>query len=147
MDFKQALDDGQAQARTFNGLFGGMGTAGKGIQQLLLLGLGNAGAIVGNDESHAAIGHDAGRHGHLAVVRRELHGIGEKVDGDLVQRAIVAQQLGQVGGRISRDGDVLFGGARHQHILGVVHAVADIGRLFRNIAAASFDAREIGECH
>ncbi len=68
--------------------------------------LGDADAGIGDRQCHCA-GDLAGTQRDLAAVIRELHGIGQKVEQDLLHRAAVGHQR-QAGANLLIDADVLL---------------------------------------
>ena len=84
-----------------------------------------------------------GAHRHLSFGRREFHGVGDKIEQDLLQRAFVAKQLGAAGGHFGvKDYAAGLSARGHQRqAVGDQHAQIDLG--FVQGHAPGFDLRQI----
>ena len=143
MQVDQVLGDRQAEA---GALFGGFdrvrALAERGQHDRDFL-LGDAGAGVLDAHVLAARGGPADFEPDLAALRRELDGVGQKVEADLPHRALVAPQPRQVGLEHFVDGDAAIAGAQLQQMMAILDHAVERDRFLVELVAAGLDARQI----
>ena len=79
----------------------------------------------------------------MAASRRELDGVGQEVDQDLVQAPLVGHELRQVVGHMHLDLDLFFSRLQQQQVVHFLDGHQNAQRLVVDFAPPGFDARQI----
>ena len=113
----------------------------EGPAQLLDVARRNADAGVANGNRHHAVGGQRGN-GDAAALRRELHGVGQKVDQHLLEGAAVGPQREALR-HLALHADAALEGARRDEPHHLVECCIDLQRLALERHAAGLDLRHV----
>ena len=143
MGFRQAFDDGQAQAGALVGDGHVMLALAEAVEHALLVFRRNADAGVAHPEHQPAVIVQEGEGGDTAMFGRELDGIGQKIEQDLLNCALVAphQRRLLVDG-VFQGGVGVLGAPLHQ-LQCVLGDVAQILFAFFQFPAAGLDLGQV----
>ena len=143
MHGEQALHDRQAEAGSLLGALDGDRALAEGRQHDRDLVGRNAGPVVAHRQILAAARRPAGAHADLAAGRRELHGVGQKVERDLPHRAFVGVKPRHRALEILDDADVLVAGLELHQVAAILDDMQQHQRLLVELVAAGLDARQV----